>query len=136
MAKKKSNPTIRETLAEPANVARMVGAASIVFGVVDSLFGPRFGKVIGAKGAGGPMFQAVGAREIATGVAAIAAPTHPAPLWARFAGDLTDLAAIGVVVAKKDNPKRLAAIATFALVAGIAVGDFLAARYVQKARAA
>lgn len=123
------------TLAEPQNVARAVGAASIAFGIVDSLFGERFGKVIGAEGAGAPMFQAVGAREIATGVAAIAAPHHPAPLWARFGGDLLDLAAIGIVIAKPGNRKRNAAIATFALVAGVALVDFLAARHVQKAAA-
>lgn len=122
-----------KTLAEPRNVARAVGMASIVFGVVDSLYGRRFGKVIGAEDAGEPLFRAVGAREIATGVAAIAAPTHPAPLWTRFGADLLDLAALGVVAAKRDNPKRGAAIATFALVAGVALGDYLAARYVQRA---
>lgn len=127
-----------KTLSEPQNVARAVGAASIAFGVVDALFGQKFGKVIGAdtKGAGGPLFQAVGAREIATGVAAIAAPHHPGPLWARFGGDLLDLAALAVVVTKRDNPKRNAALATFALVAGIALVDFLAARYVQRAASA
>lgn len=125
----------RKTLAEPRNVARAVGTASIAFGIVDSLFGDRFGKVIGAKGNGGPLFKAVGAREIATGVAAIAAPMHAGPLWARFVGDLVDLGALGAVVTKRDNPKRKAAIATFALVAGVALGDFLAARYVQRARA-
>lgn len=133
----KSDPSSRalQTLSEPRNVARAVGAASIAFGIVDSLFGKRFGKVIGAD-AGGPLFQAVGAREIATGIAAIAAPSHPAPLWARFGADLLDLVALGVVVAKPNNPKRKAAIATFALVAGVALGDYLAARYVQKAAAA
>lgn len=134
----KSDPSSRalKTLSEPRNVARAVGAASIAFGVVDSLFGKRFGKVIGADHAGGPLFQAVGAREIATGIAAIAAPHHPAPLWTRFGADLLDLAAIGVVIAKRNNPNRNAAIATFALVAGVAIGDFLAARHVQKAAAA
>ena len=125
-----------DRLSEPRSVARAVGLASIAFGIIDSLYGDRFGKVIGADDKGGPLFKAVGAREIATGIAAVATPTHPAPLWARFVGDLVDLGALGAVVAKRDNPKRKAAIATFALVAGVALGDFLAARYVQKARAA
>ena len=117
---------------DPRNVARAVGAASIVFGIVDILYGERLRKVIGAEGAGGALFKAVGAREIATGIAAIVAPSHAAPLWARFGGDLIDLAALSFVVTKPDNPKRGAAIATFALVAGVAVVDFLAARHVAR----
>lgn len=116
--------------------ARAVGLASIAFGIADTLFGERFGKAVGAQDNGGPLFRAVGARELATGIAAVAAPTNPLPLWGRFAGDVVDIAALGAVAARPDNRKRTAAIATLALVAGIAVIDFMAARAVSKARTA
>jgi len=117
-------------------IARTVGLASIAFGFTDMLFGERFGRAVGAKGSGGPLFKSVGARELATGIAAVVAPTSALPLWGRFAGDVVDLAALGVVAARPGNAKRTAAVATFALVAAIAAIDFAAARAVGKAKPA
>jgi hypothetical protein len=117
-------------------IARTIGIASIAFGIADMLFGKRFAKVVGAQGAGGPLFKGVGVREVATGIAAVAAPNNPLPLWGRFAGDVVDIAALGVVAARPGNSKRNAAIATLGLVAVIAVIDFAAARAVAKAQPA
>jgi len=111
-------------------IAYLIGGASIGLGLVDTLFGDRFAQAVGSGTRGGALFKAVGAREIATGVAGVAVPTSAAPIWARLAGDVIDVAALTAVSAKRDNPKRGAALAALALVAGVTAIDFLAARRV------
>jgi hypothetical protein len=75
------------------NVAKGLGAFSIALGAAELLFANQVNRSLGVKT---PMTtRAFGVREIATGVG-ILASRNPAPwVWARVAGDLADLAALG-----------------------------------------
>lgn len=117
-------------------IGRAVGTASLIFGVADMLLSHRFGRGIGAgREMGGRLFQVAGAREIATGVAGLIAPASPAPIKWRLAGDMFDLAALGYIAAPS-NPRRNAALLAIGIVAGVALVDWLAARAIEKRRAA
>lgn len=52
-------------------------------------------------------------------------------MWTRLAADLTDLAALAPVVAKA-RPKRAMAVTALAIVAGVALMDFVAARAIDR----
>ena len=113
---------------ESKTIGRAIGAASLIFGVTDLLLGRTFGRGIGAgEKEGGTLFRAVGAREVATGIVGLANPTSAAPIWTRFAADLTDLAALGAIIARP-NPKRGMAALAIGIVAGVTIVDFLGAR--------
>lgn len=113
---------------ERQTIGRAIGTASIAFGITDIVLGSTFGRGIGAgERAGGLLFRTVGAREIATGVSGLVWPASSLPIWARFAADLVDLASLGVIIAKP-NPRRRMAVTAFAIVAGVALMDFLGAR--------
>jgi hypothetical protein len=111
---------------EARTIGRAIGAASLAFGVTDIVMGKTFGRGIGAEHNGALLFRSVGAREVATGVAGLIWPHSSAPVWTRFAADLVDLATLGTIIAKP-NPRRGMAITAFAIVAGVALLDFLGA---------
>jgi hypothetical protein len=113
---------------EPKTIGRAIGTASLGFGITDIMLGKTFGRSIGAgEAVGGTLFGSVGAREIVTGLIGLAFPTSSVPVWTRFAADLTDLAALAPLVAKS-NPKRAMATTAIAIVAAVALVDFVAAR--------
>jgi uncharacterized membrane protein len=68
----------------------------------------------------------MGIREIATGLAVLARPNAPAPLWARVAGDAVDLALLGRVMGGNGTRSAPAIAATIA-VAGVTLVDVLTA---------
>ncbi|KRB81393.1 hypothetical protein ASE00_15560 [Sphingomonas sp. Root710] len=110
------------------DIGRAIGVASLAFGITDMLFGRRFGQGIGAGSEmGGRLFQIVGAREVATGIAGLMAPASAAPVQWRLAGDMFDLAALGYIAAPA-NPKRKMAFLALGIVAAVAAADLLAAR--------
>lgn len=112
---------------EARTIGRAIGAASLAFGVTDIVMGKTFGRGIGAGDHNGALlFRSVGAREVATGVAGLIWPHSSAPVWTRLAADLVDLATLGTIIAKP-NPRRGVAITAFAIVAGVALLDFLGA---------
>ena len=114
-------------------IGRTIGAASLVFGVADMLLGRTLGRKVGAgEQMGGRLFQIAGAREVVTGVAGLLAPSSAGPVQWRLAGDLFDLAALGYIAAPA-NPRRKAALFALAVVAGVAVVDFLGARALSRA---
>ena len=114
-------------------IGRTIGTASLVFGIADMLLGRRLGRKVGAgEEMGGRLFQIAGAREVATGVAGLLAPTSAAPVQWRLAGDLFDLAALGYIAAPA-NPKRKAALFALGVVVGVAVIDFFGARALSRA---
>lgn len=109
-------------------IGRAIGAASLAFGITDMLLGRRFGRGIGAGAdMGGRLFQIVGAREVATGIAGLIAPASAAPVQWRLAGDIFDLAALGYIAAPA-NPKRKMAFVALGIVAAVAAADLVAAR--------
>ena len=114
-------------------IGRTIGTASLIFGIADMLLGRRLGRKVGAgEEMGGRLFQIAGAREVATGVAGLLAPTSAAPVQWRLAGDLFDLAALGYIAAPA-NPKRKAALFALGVVVGVAVIDFFGARALSRA---
>jgi hypothetical protein len=115
-------------------IGRAIGTASLLFGVADMLLGRRFGRGVGAGAQmGGRLFQIVGAREVATGVAGLLAPRSSAPVQWRLAGDAFDLAALGYIAAPA-NPRRGTAFLALGIVAGVALADYLAARALERGR--
>lgn len=116
-------------------IGRMIGGMSLAFGLTDILAGERFGRGIGAGEEGGTLFKTVGAREVVTGAVGLAFPLSSIPVWTRFAADLADMAALTKIVIKP-NPKRSMALTALAIVAGVAAIDFVAARAMDRPRAA
>jgi uncharacterized membrane protein len=81
------------------------------------------------------VLQAFGAREIAAGAAVLSRRGSAVPLWARVAGDALDLAAIALAArGRRVRWGRLLFAA--AAVAGVTALDVLAARRLQRLRAA
>lgn len=113
-------------------IGRAIGVASLAFGMTDMLLGKRFGRGIGAGSEmGGRLFQVVGAREVATGIAGLLAPSSPKPIQWRLAGDAFDLAALAYIAAPA-NPRRKMAFVALGIVAGVALADILGARALTK----
>ena len=117
---------------EAKTIGRAVAVASLAFGVTDLIAGKVFGRGIGAGAVeGGTLFRTVAARELVTGAIGLAFPASSVPVWTRFAADLTDMAALGPVIARP-NPKRTMAVTALAIVAVVAVMDLLAARAIER----
>lgn len=113
-------------------IGRAIGVASLAFGITDILLGKRLGRGIGAgEEMGGRLFQVVGVREVATGVAGLVAPASAGPVQWRLAGDLFDLAALGYIAAPA-NPKRKTAFLALGIVAGVAAMDYFGARALKR----
>jgi hypothetical protein len=114
------------------SLAVPLGWFSIGLGLVE-LFAPR--RIAAAHGSpqAQPLVRGFGAREIAAGVGILAAPANSAGLWARAAGDVLDIGAAGVAVARANGKARKIAIGTLAFVAGALVLDLLVARAVATA---
>jgi len=113
-------------------IGRAIGAASLAFGIADMLLGKRLGRGIGAgEEMGGRLFQVVGVREVATGVAGLIAPGSASPVQWRLAGDIFDLAALGYIAAPA-NPKRKMAFLALGIVAGVAAMDYLGAHALKR----
>lgn len=110
------------------SIGRAIGAASLVFGITDMMFGHRFGRGIGAGEAmGGRLFQIAGAREAATGIAGLLVPASAEPVRWRLAGDIVDLAALAYIAAPA-NPKRKVALLALGVVVAVAAVDLIASR--------
>lgn len=113
-------------------IGRVIGAASLAFGITDMILGRKFGRGIGAgEDMGGRLFQIVGAREVATGIAGLIAPGSAAPVQWRLAGDVFDLAVLGYIAAPA-NPKRKMALLALGIVAAVAAADLIGARALKK----
>ena len=104
---------------------RALGLFSIGLGVIAVASPDRFARFLGMD-ADDQAISAFGAREIAAG-SGLLSPVKPGPwFWIRVGGDIMDLAALGKAV-RRDNPRRKIAIGAVAVVATIAVIDFVAA---------
>jgi len=119
---------------KPETIGRAIGAASVTFGVLDLLIGPRLGRGIGAgEEMGGRLFRVAGAREVAMGVAGLIAPASATPVKWRLAGDLFDLAVLGYIAAPA-NPRRKMALVAFGVVAAVALVDYIGARKLESGK--
>ena len=105
-------------------VARSLGWFSLGLGVAQVAAPRRVARLVGVSDGRTATFviRAVGARELAAGVGTLARPKPAGWLWARVAGDATDLALLGTAAATaaRSRPRIAAAMA---VVAGVAVAD-------------
>ena len=106
-------------------VARGLGWFSIGLGLTEIVAPGRLAKALGLEGHE-RLLQAFGAREIASGVAALSVDPAPA-IWSRVGGDLLDLGVLAVGFRKGDETQRRNAGMAIAAVAGIALVDALTA---------
>lgn len=114
-------------------LSRSLGWLSLALGGA-ALAAPR--GVAGLIGLNGhhALVRFVGLRELATGVGIFTERRDRSPwIWSRFAGDLMDLALLGIAM-RPGNPGRGRAMAAFAAVAGVTALDFACARQLSGAR--
>jgi hypothetical protein len=104
-------------------LAQALGWFSIGLGLAELLAPRAMGRATGLRRGRG-LLQAYGVREIATGVALLAAKNPTPWLWARVAGDALDLGTL----ASRGRPRETTTLAALAAVAGVAMLDVAAAR--------
>jgi hypothetical protein len=109
------------------SLVSMLGWFSIALGASELLAPGTLRRSIGMPRSAGALIPLYGLREIATGLGLLNS-RRPAPwIWARFAGDLLDLATLSPEL-RRSNPKRAAACAGMAFLAVATLLDFLSAR--------
>src|SRR5579884_4148261 len=104
------------------SLATGLGWFSIGLGLSEVLAAGPLARMIGATDDGKTrkVLRTYGLREIAAGIGILSQPTSAGWLWGRVAGDMMDLASLGV--AFKDGNKTRLALAT-AAVAGVTALD-------------
>jgi hypothetical protein len=104
---------------------RVLGVASIGIGAAE-LFAPRWiDRKLGAKDH--PIFTRVlGVRDVVSGVGTIARPENPIWSFARVAGDIARVAALGAAL--ETSRKRALVLGALGVIAAIGVLDALSAR--------
>lgn len=113
-------------------VAKGLGWFSVGLGVTEVVAGQALAEALGMENRVG-LIRAFGAREIAAGAMILGRESPRVGVWARLAGDVLDLAALGSALGE-DNPKRPNAAAAFALVAGITMLDYWCGRRLHSGR--
>jgi len=108
------------------DLARGLGWFSIAIGLAELLAPRRLGRTIGA-GDHPALMRLCGLREITSGIG-ILTRRNPSPwLWARFAGDIMDVALLGTAIgSEKSKVGRL--LTATAAVAGVTAFDWKAGR--------
>lgn len=105
---------------------RALGWLSMGLGVAELFGARRLSQTLGVR-RGEPLVRGFGARELLAGVGLLAR-FKPRPwLWARVAGDVLDLTALGRAL-REPGVKRGAVFGVLAFVAGSTVLDVYAAR--------
>lgn len=120
-----------ETMNE-MKVARGLGVFSIGLGLTEVVAGEALGRWLGMEDKTW-LIRAFGVREVATGVGVLADHRPRAGVWARVAGDVMDLAALGSAY-HEDNPNRRNVAVAIAAVAGITMLDYWCAKRLQSGR--
>ena len=107
-----------------------LGWFSIALGLAELLAPRQVAKAAGVKGSPS-LVRSLGARELASGVGILRNRQQPAWLWSRVAGDMMDLALLGMA-ARSPEAKRQRAMMALAAVAGVAVADVIASMQQQR----
>ena len=105
-------------------IAKGLGIFGIALGLAELLAPAWLGRFIGAGDEHKRLIQLFGVREIASGVVVLASPRPTAGLWARVAGDVLDLAALGAALRASGQRGRLAG--ALGAVAGVSALDVFA----------
>lgn len=110
-------------------LSRGLGLLGLGLGVTELAFPRALAGAVGIDAGPGAsaIVRALGIREIASGVAVLASPAHPAPLWARVIGDAIDLGLLGLALTARGSNRRRLALALGAI-AGVAALDVVASR--------
>jgi uncharacterized membrane protein len=130
------NPTMSDGAPSPTTkISRGLGVFSVGLGAAELAIPGMLNKLIGVAepGTGSRnLMRAMGAREIANGLAVLFQPQRPTPLWARVAGDVVDLACL-LIAARSSSNSRMRLAGAAAAVLGVGALDILAARRTQRA---
>lgn len=113
------------------NTARGLGIFSIALGLAEVVATRSVAKAIRLPRRPG-LLRTFGFREIATGVGILSQKRRAPWLWARVAGDVMDMAALGSAFAGTRR-KRGRLAAALAAVAGVTALDFFCGRRLSKA---
>jgi hypothetical protein len=113
------------SLGSADRLARALGWFSIGLGVAQMVAPRRLTRALGMRGQEN-LVRAMGAREVASGVLSLSVD-HGLGLRARLAGDAVDVALL-LSALRRGNPKRENVAVALAMVAGIAMLDFVAAQ--------
>lgn len=108
-------------------IAKGLGWFSIGLGLAEILAPKSFAKLIGAEGKHTVWIRLQGIREVTAGIGILSNPMPAQWVWARVAGDIMDLASLGVAfTSPKSNHTRL--LASTAAVIGVTALDVLDAK--------
>jgi uncharacterized membrane protein len=117
---------------EGVNLARGLGWFSLALGATQLVAPRTLARTIGIEPGLGVsvLMRALGAREVASGLAVLMEPRRPLPLWARVGGDIADLGLLALAFAAKrtSTPRLLGAVTA---VGGALALDVVAARKIQ-----
>jgi uncharacterized membrane protein len=116
----------RETEQKSDALATGLGWFSIGLGLAEMVVPRALAKLIGVR----PhplLFEALGMREIASGIGILSKRKIGAWLWSRVAGDVMDLSLLGAAFASDDTEKERVEAAAVAVI-GVTVLDVIAAR--------
>ena len=115
------------SVSQEARLASGLGWLGIGLGLAELLVPRRLARTIGVPERHHRVIRAMGMREIANGLGILVSPSAPTGVWARVAGDIVDLACLGVVfTSTRSNRGRL--MTTAAAVAGATTVDLLCAQ--------
>ena len=113
----------------PDSLARALGWFSVALGAAELVAPGVMSRLIGASADTRTLslIRTMGARELGNGIAILTKPDSAAPLWARVAGDATDLAFLGSAFSGEYvNQRRL--LAATAAVVGVTAVDIVCAQ--------
>lgn len=113
----------------PDSLARALGWFSVALGAAELAAPGVMSRLIGATADGKTvaLIRTMGARELGNGLAILSKPNSAGPVWARVAGDATDLAFLGSALSSEYVNKRRLLVST-AAVAGVTALDVLCAQ--------
>jgi uncharacterized membrane protein len=109
-------------------LARALGLFSIGIGVAELVLPRTLGHAIGIKRVHRGALQALGAREIASGLGILSGRKPAGWLWSRVAGDILDLSLLGAAFAGRRNSRARLAAATAAVLGVTALDVFCGAK--------
>jgi uncharacterized membrane protein len=115
------------SLSQEARLAFGLGWFGIALGLAELLAPRRLARTIGVPREHRRVIQAMGVREIASGLGILVSPSTPSGVWSRVAGNIIDLACLAAAFrSTRSNRGRL--ISTAAAVAGATAMDLLCAQ--------
>jgi uncharacterized membrane protein len=114
--------------APDGRLARGLGWFSLALGVTEVAMPRTLARLIGIapEGRTSVILRLLGAREIVAGLGVLMPPRRALPLWSRVAGDVIDLALLGVAARSRSSTARL--VGATAAVAAVTALDVVAAR--------